>query len=418
MKVVYVVSLFPCWSETFIVREINELIGLGVDVQIVSLKHASESMVQTDAQCLLDRVIYPRDWPASTLAALIEIVSRPLLSARELVRMGSSLAGEPGKLAKSLVTWWRTLGLAPLLRRLEPDRLHAHWATYPTTAAQILSPRMSVPFSFTCHAHDIFVERHFIKSKLEQSQFAVTISRFNVAYLRESVGSVADQKLRVIHCGVAPDDIPYVSANDPGREQGLILSVGRLDDIKGFEVLIEASRALVERGVSFRCVIVGEGPLRTSLQSRLDAAGLNEIVVMPGAKPAEAVRGLLAKAQIFVLPSRVTPAGDRDGIPVALMEAMACGTPVVSTKVSGIPELIESGEHGLLVDADNAIGLADAIASQLADRGKAERMAVAARRRIEHEFNVATETARLRAAFFNASSESAVPSIVSGRGRA
>ena len=337
MRVIYVVSLFPCWSETFIVREINELIAAGVDVRIVSLKHASETLVQTDAQPLLERVVYPRPMLAGSIASTVELIRRPALAVRELLRMSTALAAEPAKLAKSVVTWWRALGLAAPVRQLQADRLHAHWATYPTTAAQCLAPRVGLPFSFTCHAHDIFVERHFVGSKLDEADFAVTISRFNVGFLAERVGAVASQKLQVIHCGVVPDEIPFVpldstdSAAAGAREPGLILAVGRLDAIKGFETLVDACAQLAARGQTFRCVLVGEGPLGTGLQARIDAAGLTDRFSLPGAQPGEAVRALLAKAQLFVLPSRVTPAGDRDGIPVALMEALAAGTPVVST---------------------------------------------------------------------------------------
>ncbi len=402
MRIVYVVSLFPCWSETFIVREINELIAAGVDVRIVSLKHPSETLVQTDAQALLDRVIYPRPMFAGSIAAGTELLTRPGLAVRELARMTGALIGEPAKLLKSVVTWWRALGLAAPLRKLNPDRLHAHWATYPTTAAQSLAPRVGVPFSFTCHAHDIFVERQFVGAKLREADFAVTISRFNVDFLADRVGPVARQRLKVIHCGVVPAQIPFVPfdlSNGSGREPGLIVSVGRLDAIKGFETLIDACAQLAGRSIPFRCVLVGEGPLRQALQARIDAAGLTGQFTLPGAQPGEAVRALLASAQVFVLPSRVTPEGDRDGIPVALMEAMAAGTPVVSTTVSGIPELIESGTHGLLVPADEPAALADAVQSQLTHPQQAAQMARAGRERIEQSFDVAVESARLLEAF-------------------
>lgn len=412
MRVVYVVSLFPCWSETFIVREINELITAGVDVRIVSLKHPCEEMVQSDAKPLLDRVMYPAPRLAGSLAALSEVVRRPGLALREISRMTAALAAEPAKLVKSLVTWWRALALVSPVRALKADRLHAHWATYPTTAAQSLAPRLGLPFSFTCHAHDIFVERHFVGSKLAEAAFAVTISRFNVDYLTQQVGPVAQQKLKVVHCGVVPTQIPYVPFDSDARESGLIVSVGRLDAIKGFETLVDACAALARDEQPFRCVLIGEGPLRAKLQSRIDAAGIASQMTMPGAQPAESVRALLAQASVFVLPSRVTPEGDRDGIPVALMEAMAAGTPVVSTTVSGIPELIESGQHGLLVAPDEPAALATAINAQLQQSVQAGQMAAAARQRIEANFDVAIETARLLKAFTESRagpSPSAVP---------
>ena len=399
MKVVYVVSLFPCWSETFITREIHCLLEAGVDVRIVSLKHPCEEMVQSDARTLLDRAMYPRPRLAGSLAAAGEVLRRPGLALRELVRMTTALATEPAKLAKSVVTWWRALALVGPVRALGADRLHAHWATYPTTAAQVLAPRVGLPYSFTCHAHDIFVERQFIGAKLQEAEFGVTISRFNVGFLAERVGPVARQKLTVVHCGVVPAQIPYTPFDAAAREPGLIVSVGRLDAIKGFETLVDACAQLLAQGRKFRCVLVGEGPLRAALASRVAAAGLGEHFEMPGAMPGEAVRDLLARARLFVLPSRVTPAGDRDGIPVALMEAMASGTPVVSTTVSGIPELIDNGQHGLLVAPDEAPALAAAIASQLDDPAQAAAMAQTARARVASEFDVATETARLLQAF-------------------
>ncbi len=392
MRIVYVVSLFPCWSETFIVREIHALIAAGADIRIVSLKHAHESMVQSEAQALCDRVIYPRPLTGAALTVLLEVLLRPDLTLRDLARMIWAFRTSPGRLAKSLVAWWRVLSLAPVVRGLNADRLHAHWATYPTTAVQALAPRVGLPYSFTCHAHDIFVESHFLASKLREADFAVTISQFNVQFLSERVGPMARERLQVVHCGIDPAQIPFTTE---GRDPRLIVSVGRLDRIKGFETLIDALAVLADRGEAFHCVIVGEGPLRKALQTRIDDASLAHRVELPGARPAESVAALLAVAGLFVLPSRVTDDGDRDGIPVALMEAMAAGLPVVSTTVSGIPELIESTVHGLLVPPDDAPALARAIGEQFQRPLYAARMAQRARARIEKDFHVGTETARL-----------------------
>ncbi|HXY05922.1 MAG TPA: glycosyltransferase [Burkholderiaceae bacterium] len=392
MRIVYLVSLFPCWSETFIVRELRELIELGVDVRIVSLKSASEKMVQSDARALLDWVFYPVPAWRAAMAAGAALLRHPCRELRDLAEIVRGLGAHRSALAKSLVVWWRTIGLAPAIQRLAPDHIHAHWATYPSTAAMVLSRRIGVPFSFTSHAHDIFLEDHLLGEKLRRSAFGVTISQYNRDFLARRHGDWVRERLKIIHCGVRLDEFPY----RPGeREPGFILAVGRLDEIKGFAYLVDACQRLAARGVRFRCRIIGEGPLRAPLQARINANGLADRVQLLGARKQEEVQDALYRADVFVLPSVVSARGDRDGIPVALMEAMAAGTPVVSTRVSGIPELVEDGVTGLLADPGDANGLAEATARLLASPDLAGRLTAAARARVEKEFNVRAEAGKL-----------------------
>ncbi len=397
MRVVYYVSLFPCWSETFIAREIASLLDQGLDVRIVSLKPPSESLVQSDARRMLDRVVYPPRGLRGVLRGLGPLLGHPLRSLGELARMARGLWRHPMALLKSLVAWWRTLATLRDVRALRPDHLHAHWATYPSTAAMFASERLGLGFSFTSHAHDIYVEDHLIGPKLARAAFGVTISEYNRDALASRYGPAAVQRLRVIHCGVPTAD--YAFAPD-GREPGLVLAVGRLDPIKGFTHLLDACAELTRRGLRFRCLIVGEGPLRASLEQQVARLGLAGVVELPGAQQQERVRELLQRAAVFVLPSVVTPSGDRDGIPVALMEAMACGLPVVSTRVSGIPELVEDERGGLLAPPGDAAALARCIERQLDTGSEHTRARVReARRQVEQGFDIAQEAAKLHAAF-------------------
>jgi glycosyltransferase involved in cell wall biosynthesis len=394
-RVLYVVSLFPCWSETFIVREIHELLRLGLDVRVLSLKHPSESLVQSDARQLLDRVLYPpRGWSLAS-GALREALGHPVVSARELWRLSRGLGRQPQAWIKSLVVWTRTLALLPTLRQLAPARLHAHWATYPSTAAMWASARLRVPFSFTAHAHDIFVADHLLAEKLRAAEFAVTISDFNRRYLAEHVTPLAREVMRVVHCGVAVSQFAFRPA---GRRPRRVLSVGRLDPIKGFEDLIKACAILRGRAVDFDCHIVGDGPLEGRLRALIESHGLQDQVKLIGACPQAQVLEQLYAASVFVLASVVAADGNRDGIPVALMEAMACGAPVVSTRVSGIPELVEDGVCGLLAEPGDPSDLARCIEQQLHDADRARAMAVAARFRIETDFDAAREAGKLHAA--------------------
>ncbi len=396
MRVVYFVSLFPCWSETFIVREIQELIKLGVDVRIVSLKHPLEKLVQSDANALLDRVIYPPSNARCAAQVLRRLARQPLREGQDLWMICRGLWRQPAALAKTLAVWWRTLGLMPQVQALAPDHLHAHWATYPSTSALLVSLRTGLPFSFTAHAHDIFLEDHLLAQKLRHAAFGVTISEFNRRFLADKLRTTVPDRLRIVHCGVSPSAFHF---NGHGRLPGSLIAVGRLDEIKGFEYLIDACRLLRDRGLTFQCRIIGDGPLRDLLQRQIDANGLQTQVSLLGALPQESVREHLDRASVFVLPAVVTQRGDRDGIPVALMEAMAVGLPAVSTRVSGIPELLEHGVSGLLAEPRDANDLAHCIQRMLDDPQAARAMALRARLTVERDFDVATETRKLRDAF-------------------
>lgn len=399
MRVVYFVSLFPCWSETFIVREILALLRRGVDVRIVSLKPPSEKLVQSDAAALADRVLYPPAQPQRSVLALREVLRSPLTTLRDLSELIGGLWRHPPALAKSMVAWWRTLALLPALRQLAPAHLHAHWATYPSTAAMLAARRLGVSFSFTAHAHDIFLEDHLLARKLLAARFSVTISRFNRAFLGKRISEQAVRRMEIIHCGVPTQAYAF---EPDGRDPRKILAVGRLDPIKGFAHLVDACKRLEQSGVDFECQIVGSGPLENELREQIATHQLGNRVRLLGALKQEEVRALLRQAAVFVLPSVVTPTGDRDGIPVALMEAMACGVPVVSTQVSGIPELVIDGQTGLLASPGNAAELADRIRQCLADPHAAQQRASAARRLVEAEFDVDIEASKLHAALAGA----------------
>lgn len=392
-RVVYVVSLFPCWSETFIVREIGALVASGVDVRILSLKHPSENLVHADAAALLDRVHHPRPLAATLAAFLGTAVRQPRVMAGILLRILADGWRSPRVLSRSLAALLRGVGHIGWLRDFEPDLVHAHWATYPSTVAWALGRLLGRPFGFTCHAHDIFTERQLLLRKIEEAALAVTISRYNVEWLRAHVAGDAARRLQVVHCGVDMHNAPW---EPDGRDEGLILAVGRLDPIKGFDTLVDALGLLRERGVDARCRLVGSGSLEGELRTRAAGLGLGARIEFAGAQPQDVLRRWMREAAVFTLPSCIAADGNRDGIPVALMEAMASGCATVSTRVSGIPELIEDGVGGLLVEPGDAGALADALQRLLADAALRHRLAKGARARIEEQFDAEKEALRLR----------------------
>lgn len=399
MRVLYIVSLFPCWSETFIVREIAELVRAGADVRILSLRHPCESLVQSDAAALLDRVVYPRQGPGAWLCALGTLARAPARELAQLARVCAGLWRHPASLAKTLVAWLRALSTFDRLAGFRPQHIHAHFATYPSTIALLLSHRLSAPFSFTAHAHDIFLEDHLLSWKVPAAAFCVAISEFNREFLAGRLGRHATRGVRIVHCGITPGIFAFRA---DGRDARRILAVGRLDEIKGFRYLVEACALLRDRGLAFACDIVGSGPLREDLAARISRLGLDAHVRLLGARKQEEVRVLLEQAGVFALPSVVTARGDRDGIPVALMEAMACGAPVVSTRVSGIPELVRDGVTGLLADPGDAVQLADRLQLLLEKPAYAARLARRARAVVERDFDACREAGKLREAIRHA----------------
>jgi glycosyltransferase involved in cell wall biosynthesis len=388
MKVVYVVSLFPCWSETFIVREIRALRRRGVDVAIVSLKQPEEELVQPDAAELVDSVVYPKRGLAGIVRPLVSLLRSPVAVVPVVAVAVRSLWRSPVQLGKTLVALWRVLGAASELDGATTTHVHAHWATYPSSAALLLARYLDVPFSFTSHAHDIFVHDHFVDFKLRAAAFAVTISGYNRRLLEQRHGAEAVRRVAVVHCGV---DVGDFDMSPETRAEPVLLAVGRLDAIKGFEYLIDACAVLRQRGVAFVCEIVGEGPLRSAFERHIRDLGLGDRVLLRGALPQSEVRAAMRRAAVFAMPSVRTARGDQDGIPVVLMEAMAVGAPVVATAVSGIPELVHDGRTGLVVPERDARSLAAAVERLLCDAALARRLAHGARAMIEAEFDADRE---------------------------
>lgn len=392
-RVLYVVSLFPILAETFIVREIQALVDKGVDVRILSLKTPrGQAIVHPEAAALLDRVRQPQAPATAFWNTLRAVLSHPVAVTRDAAIVAAGTWRTPVAMIKSLVSMARGLEHLSWMRRFDPDFIHAHWSTYPSTAAWVLSRAAGRPFGFTCHAHDIFVDRHILARKIADSALAVTISRHNVDWIDRNVSSLTRHKMKIVHCGVDLAQLPW---SGDARDGNHILAIGRLVAQKGFATLIEALARMHADGVAFRCTVVGDGPLRKELQARIDRLGLADNITMVGALPQQAIRGLLQEATIFALPCEIAPDGNRDGIPVALMEAMAAGCPVISCAVSGVPELITDDVNGLLPSANDPTALAGALERLLQDPALRLRLALAARQRIELEFDARKEALKL-----------------------
>lgn len=391
-RVLYVLSQFPSLSETFIVREIQALLDRGVDVRILSLKVPDEGIVQPQAAALMHRVLYPTHRAHGVFAVLATLLRQPLIMLSFLGRMTIDLWHRPVALGKSLVAIFRAVGRLHMLRRFSPQLIHAPWATYPATVAWLLSRLLDRPFSFTSRAHDIFIEDHMMARKLQSAALAVTITEYNRRFMAQWMPSPGSIPVHVIHSSLNLPELPFVRA---GRHSRKLLSVGRLVPMKGFDILLAALAELNGRGTHFSCTIIGEGPERPRLEALRRELGLEACVDLPGPMPQNEVVRHMSESTLMVLPCVVAPNGQSDGIPNVLMEAMATGLPVVSTRISGIPELVEDGVNGRLVPAQDAPALAATVEALLQDAQLCETFAQAGRRKVERDFDVRIEAGKL-----------------------
>jgi glycosyltransferase involved in cell wall biosynthesis len=232
-----------------------------------------------------------------------------------------------------------------------------------------------------------------LRRKIEAAAFAITISEFNRLMMAAEC-RVADRlKIRVVHCGVNPR-VFSPAANDPASCLRIVC-VASFERIKGHRHLVNACALLAERGVSFTCHLVGDGPLRQTIAQAIETRRLGDHVIIHGALPRPNVVRMLAGSDVAALASAPTPEGKREGIPVALMEAMASGRPVVATTTGGIPELVDHGRTGFLVAPGNAVELANALERLAADPELRQRMGSAGREKVLREFNLADNAARL-----------------------
>lgn len=266
--------------------------------------------------------------------------------------------------------------------------IHAQWAHSGASIAMYGAWLLGVPFSFTGHAADLFRERVALKDKVRRAAFIGCISTFHRALYKEL--GARDDQLEIVYCGIDPSHFaPRTGPRPDGPPR--ILSSARLVPKKGLTHLIEACRILRDRGLDLRCTIGGSGPLEAELRAQVEAAGLADRVTLTGqAITQEEIPAFMHGGDVYCLPCVRAPDGDVDGLPQMLMEAMACGLPVVSTRIAGIPDLVIDGQTGVLVEPGDPAALADALQALLADPARAARLAEAGRAHVLETFDLAT----------------------------
>src|SRR5262249_54892508 len=260
-----------------------------------------------------------------------------------------------------------------------------HWAVGAATSAMVISQFLRIPFTFTAHAYDIWREKLLLPEKLRAAQAIVTCTDYNRQHLAQTYGISMD-KLHVVYHGV---ELARFQPRERSRNaEPVLLSVGRLVEQKGLDRLLRACAALAQQGYHLRCDIIGDGPLRRDLEQLANALGLSERVRFHGRLFQEQLIEHYATADLFVLPCIEAADGDRDGIPNVLIEAMAMQLPIISTRFSGVPELVIDGSSGVLVEPDNVPALAEAIRALLDDPARCHSLGKAGRQRVIEHFTI------------------------------
>ena len=360
----YVVRRFPKISETFILNEILAMESRGHRIEIFSLLTTRDSRFHCDLGKLKANVHYVPD--IFSLRTLLRYNTR---SAR---RNGSRYYRVLGKVLRTgnPVLFWRFLQsgyIADRAQCLKLNHIHAHFANRSTSAASLASEILGIPYSFTAHAVDIYkqdVKPEILSRKIEAARCVVTVSEANKAFL-EAHANGSSEKIVRIYNGI--DVNRFKPAAAPPAKPFTILAVARLVEKKGLNDLIEACHCLRERGLIFRCWIIGKGKLRRPLQALIRKRELGDTVKLLGAHSQDAVLERYRRSHLFVLPCIVGSDGNRDGLPVSIVEALSCGLPVVTTAVTGIPEVVQDLHNGLIVPEHNPQSLADSVQKLILD---------------------------------------------------
>lgn len=370
----------PSVSATFVYRELLALRRAGVDVSTFSLRPVTSRGIAPDGLTFLGEVqnVYGRGMLAILLSALLQSLRQPLPAMRCLTSCLKDLFSSDlrGVRARAVLVGQAVAGLslARDLRRRDIEHLDIQFSHNVANVGMYAAMASGIPFSVVAHANDIFVHGHLLREKLERAKVFRTISESNRRILLDRYGKAAKDVV-VIRCGVATHSFP----NDRSPVESRFLFVGRLVEKKGADLLLEALARISATHHGVTLDIIGDGPERPELERRAHALGLSQRVNFLGVANTSFVMASLQSATALVLPCRIAKDGDRDGVPVVLMEAMAAGVPVVTSDLEGVDELVRDQITGFTFPVGDVAQLTARLNSVLEDEGHRERLAEAAK---------------------------------------
>jgi glycosyltransferase involved in cell wall biosynthesis len=391
-SLVYIIGTYPGLTTTFIDREIRALRMKGVHVRVISIRapHTILANAQEQLQAITSYLL-PVSWRQFIAGHLRFSISKPAGYFGTLFQLLASHHPNLSARLKTVLHFAEGVYAAELIRNDTCDHIHAHFVDRASTVALVAGRLLNVPYSVTAHANDIYVRPELLDLKFSQASFVATCTGYNQIHLQKEYK--LNGKLHCLYHGLELEDYqPEFSARS---ERPMITSVGQLKEKKGFSYLLEACKILVNKGYAFHCNIIGEGPLRSALEQQIRHLSLESHVTLCGALPHESVIAQMKTSTLFVLPCVTSTDGDRDGIPNAILEAMAMQLPVISTSHSGIPEVIDDERNGLLVPPADSKSLAQAMARLLDQPELRRQLGERGRQTVSEKFDAVQNASRL-----------------------
>jgi len=393
-RVAYMMSRFPKITETFILYEMLAAEKVGICVEVFPLRREKTKKMHPEAAAYVKRAHFLPLLSYEILRDNLKMLfQRPGLWLSTVCTLVRSNLGCGRFLLGALAAFPKCVSIARRMQKAEIDHIHAHFASHPAAAAWIIHQFSGIPYSFVAHGSDLHRDQHMLTEKVHDAEFVVAISQYNRRIILDTAGDQYSHKVKVIHCGVNPNDFRSDRFPQSADYQSVPLKVfciGTLHEVKGQIYLIEAVQMAKSRGIAMTLHLVGNGPDQQMLEQQVVAAGLTDSVIFEGRRDRHEVIALLQTADILVTPSVPTADGRREGIPVVLMEAMASGVPVISTRLSGIPELVEHEVSGLLTEPRDVHGIANALELLCSDAALRKQFGETGRKVVQERFNLDT----------------------------
>lgn len=385
-QIAYLVSRFPSVTETFVLNEMIELRELGMSPKVFTFIQDLTLLRHPGVEDFMDECTHVSLTSVKCVGAqLFWLMKRPHRYLSLWLNAIRFNLKSPKFLTRAFVVVPKAATFARQMYDTDIAHIHAHFGTHAALAAYAVNRLTDIDYSVTLHAHDLYVDRSMLRQKLDSASFVATISEFNKQLLRQLYGDELASKVSIVRCGVDVNQYRPVEKNETERLH--IVCVGSLQPYKGQKYLIDACAELNQRGIDFHCELIGDGECREVLEQDIERFNLTQKLWLSGAQNSDQVLKALGRADIFVLPSIVTDSGKMEGIPVALMEAMALELPVIGSRISGIPELVQDRVTGRLVEPQNSTQMANVICDLWEDPQQRQQLGKNARQHVLSKFD-------------------------------